>query len=110
MHRDSPAASFKWHSNAITSVQWHPTEESILAASSADDTVSVWDLALEADVEEINEKASGAEVREPVPAQLFFVHAGQKEIKELHWHADVPSLLITTALDGFNLFKADNLV
>jgi ribosome assembly protein RRB1 len=77
-----------------------------LAAASADDSVSLWDLSVEADEEEaatkkLNESNGGI----VVPPQLLFVHQGQKHIKEVHWHAQIPGMVSTTAADGFNIFK-----
>lgn len=96
-----PAAHFKWHTAPITSVQWHPTEESVLAISGADDQLTIWDLSLEQDSEALQ-----ATNREPeVPPQLLFIHQGQNDIKELHWHKQIPGVIISTAQSGFNVFK-----
>ena len=99
-----PVASFTWHRAPITSIEWHPTEDSIFAASGADDQVTLWDLAVEQDDEEsgMNETAEGDR---DVPPQLLFVHQGQKDVKEVHWHPQIPGTVISTALDGFNIFK-----
>lgn len=103
----SPAANFKWHKGPITSVQWHPSDESILAVASADNSVSTWDMALEDDPEA---KAQGADMGEiELPPQLLFIHQGQKDIKEIRFHPQIPSLIVSTALDGFNIFKTSNM-
>lgn len=86
----SVPADFNYHKKAITSVQWHPHEESVLIASSEDDSVSVWDLALEADAEEVAREATGAQMVDySIPPQLLFVHMGQTHIKEAHFHPQV---------------------
>ncbi|KAF8846180.1 WD40 repeat-like protein [Paxillus ammoniavirescens] len=99
----SPVAAFTWHRAPITSIEWHPTEDSIFAASGADDQVTLWDLGVEQDDEEIG--VSMNETPGAVPPQLLFVHQGQKDIKEIHWHPQIPGTVISTALDGFNIFK-----
>ncbi|KAH7107080.1 WD40 repeat-like protein [Auriculariales sp. MPI-PUGE-AT-0066] len=101
----SPAAvaSFQWHAAPITAVEWHPTDESTFVASGADDQVTLWDLAVEQDKDEMREgiDASGREV----PEQLLFIHQGQNEIKEVHWHPQIPGAVVTTSASGFNVFK-----
>ncbi|RDB28460.1 Ribosome assembly protein rrb1 [Hypsizygus marmoreus] len=101
----TPVAAFTWHNAPITSVEWHPTEDSVFAASGADDQVTMWDLAVEQDDDEagaMNETPAGGR---DVPPQLLFVHQGQKDVKEVHWHPQIPGTVISTALDGFNVFK-----
>ncbi|KAG7098965.1 hypothetical protein E1B28_000853 [Marasmius oreades] len=96
----TPIASFDLHRGPITSVEWHPTDASAFVASGEDDQVSLWDLAVEPDDDEMN-SAGDAEV----PPQLLFQHLGQKHVKEVHWHPQIPGMVISTAHDGFNIFK-----
>ena len=94
-------AHFHWHKDPVTSVEWHPTDETVLAVSSADDSISLWDMSLEAD------EATGTE-QDYFPAQLLFLHQGQQAIKEVKFHPKHSGLLVSTALDGFNIFKTLN--
>uniref|UniRef100_A0A0N4ZJA9 Glutamate-rich WD repeat-containing protein 1 n=1 Tax=Parastrongyloides trichosuri TaxID=131310 RepID=A0A0N4ZJA9_PARTI len=101
-HKQS-IAEFKFHKSPITSLEWHPTDTTTFMASGEDDQVSIWDIAMEAD--------DGKDVKEevPVPPQLMFIHMGQKEVKEVHWHKQIPGLAITTAVSGFNIFRTINI-
>ncbi|XP_063681987.1 glutamate-rich WD repeat-containing protein 1-like isoform X1 [Bolinopsis microptera] len=95
---DSHAALFKHHTGPITSVEWHPSDSSVFGASGEDNQVSLWDLGVESsEALVINDTE--------VPPQLLFIHQGQEEIKELHWHPHIEGVLITTSLDNFNIFK-----
>ncbi|KAK1354888.1 glutamate-rich WD repeat-containing protein 1 [Heracleum sosnowskyi] len=110
---DSVVAHFEYHKHPITSIEWSPHEASTLAACSADNQLTVWDLSLERDEEE--EAEFKAKIREQVnapsdlPPQLLFVHQGQKDLKELHWHNQIPGMIVSTAADGFNILMPSNI-
>lgn len=107
----TPVATFKWHLAPITSIEWHPTESSVLAVSGADDQISLWDFAVERDQEQEqdgsapNSSSLLAPNGVPIPPHLLFVHQGQKEVKEIHWHPQSPGVIMSTAASGFNIFK-----
>ncbi|KAF6038349.1 GRWD1 [Bugula neritina] len=93
-----PLAMFKHHTSAITSVEWHPNDGSVFAASGADHQITLWDLAVEKDEDSEEENLD-------VPPQLLFIHQGQNDIKEIHWHKQCPGVMISTAHSGFNIFR-----
>ena len=97
-----PVASFEWHTKAVTSVEWHPTDASVICVSGEDDQLTIWDMAVEQDLEA---QTSGGAARNDVPPQLLFIHQGQTNVKEAHWHRQLPGVVLSTAESGFNLFK-----
>lgn len=98
----APAATFSWHKKQITAIAWHPFESSMLVTSGGDEQSCIWDLALEADGEDL---AAGDL---SVPAQLLFVHQGQHSVKDVQWHPFAKGVLCSTSFDGFNVFKTIN--
>jgi ribosome assembly protein RRB1 len=98
-----PVGQFTYHKKSITSVEWHPSDPSMLVVTSEDQTC-IWDLSVERDEEQEQlERGHG------LPPQLLFVHLGQTQVKEAHWHPQINNVIMTTALDGFNVFKPSNL-
>lgn len=102
-----PVARFTWHHAPITSVEWSPNESSTLAVCGSDNQLTLWDLALEDDPEAQAAHVGRDDLRN-IPPQLYFVHQGQSEPKELHWHAQMPGVIGCTAEDSFHIFKPAN--
>jgi len=96
----SAIASFTFHQQPITSIEFHPTEDSVVAVASADNTVTQWDMSVELDDEESRDTGGVT----GVPPQLMFVHH-MPEVKELHWQKQAPSVVIATGGEGFNVFR-----
>lgn len=95
-----PIVQFAFHQQPITSVEFHPSEDSVVAVASADNTVTLWDLSVEVDDEESRDTGG----MEDVPPQLLFVHY-MKDVKEMHWHPQIPGAVVATGGEGFNVFK-----
>ena len=105
-HKPSPVADFKFHKKPITSIEWHPTDDSVVAVACADNTATLWDLAVELDDEEYGREAGLGlgEGAEKVPPQLLFIHHVD-DGKELHWHPQMPGTVMVTGGSGFGVFK-----
>ena len=90
------AVSFDFHKEQITSIEWNPTDDSILAVAAGDNTLTLWDLAVELDDTESRDTADAKDV----PPQLLFVHYVES-VKECHWHPQIPGVVMGTGGDGF---------
>lgn len=111
----TPIATFKHHTKPITTVEWHPTDSTVLATGGADDQIALWDLAVEKDAEATiahggNTNSNGTTSDDDadlgdLPPQLLFIHQGQTDIKELHWHPQISGAILSTAHSGINVFK-----
>ncbi|KAL9081605.1 MAG: hypothetical protein Q9159_007221 [Coniocarpon cinnabarinum] len=98
--QSTPVASFNWHKEQITSVEWHPTDDSVVCVASGDNTVTQWDVAVEHDDEESKYSADAKDV----PPQLLFSHY-QENVKECHWHPQQPGVVMATGGAGFGVFR-----
>mmetsp|Transcript_15813 Transcript_15813/g.50406 ORF Transcript_15813/g.50406 Transcript_15813/m.50406 type:complete len:532 (+) Transcript_15813:107-1702(+) len=109
--KNEPVGHFRWHTGPIYSLEWHPQDDTVLVAAGGDNQVSVWDFGLEEDPEQANiapklqsEVIGGAGEKLDIPPQLLFLHQGQNEIKEVHFHSQIPGMIGSTAGDGFHVF------
>ena len=91
-----PIASFDFHKEQITSIEWHPTDDSIVVVAAGDNTLTLWDLAVELDDDESRDTAGV----QGVPPQLLFVHY-MEMVKECHWHPQIPGCVMATGGNGF---------
>lgn len=103
-NQPTPVVSYDFHKSPITSISFNPLDESIIAVSSEDNTVTLWDLAVEADDEEIKQQRKESKELNDIPAQLLFVH-WQKDVKDVRWHKQLPGTLVSTGTDGLNIWK-----
>lgn len=103
------AETYAFGTAPVTSIDWCPTEDGVLAVAYADQedetatSVAIWDINITGNDEDVDPNA--AELFSDVPPQLLFVHRGQAVISEVHWHPQIRSTLGTTACDGFNIFS-----
>lgn len=102
--KPSPVAHYDFHKAPVTSISFNPLDESIIAVSSEDNTVTLWDLAVEADDEEISQQRKEAQELHDIPPQLLFVH-WQRHVKDVRWHPQIPGCLVSTGGDGLNVWK-----
>jgi len=108
-----PLARFTCHQTPVTSVEWHPTDESMLVISD-EVGVYIYDLSVEEDIAtQEKEKQEGRSKMEQlvtdIPPQLLFCHSGSQQFKECHWHPQISSCVMTTAFSGFSTFIPSNL-
>ncbi|KAI0195902.1 WD domain-containing protein [Astrocystis sublimbata] len=97
--KPSPIASFAYHKDQITSVEWHPTDDSMVAVAAGDHKITLWDLSVELDDEESKDTAGVKDM----PPQLLFEHYSE-HAKEVHWHPQIPGTIVGTGHE-FSIFR-----
>ena len=102
------AQTYSFLKSPITSLEYSPFNENLLAVASDDNQVSLWDFSIERDAEEEAVMAARHPELAQFPAQLVFQHMGLQSPKELHWHPQLPCVVIVTDLKGFDIFKPSN--
>lgn len=100
---EDPITYIDWHEGPITSIQWQPDDQWTLAVSSDDNRLSIWDFSVE-DGDNAQQNMD-QENQEQIPEQIIFLHQGQDNIKELRWSPNKQNTMLTTALNGFNIFQ-----
>eukprot|EP00755_Sulcionema_specki_P031153 Sspe_Gene.18925::Locus_6844_Transcript_1_1_Confidence_1.000_Length_1820::g.18925::m.18925/K14848/RRB1, GRWD1; ribosome assembly protein RRB1 len=103
-----PLQSYNFHQQSITSIEWAPSNESLLAVASDDNQVTIWDFSIVRDREEETAMAARHPELARFPAQLVFQHMGLQNPKELHWHPQLPGTLLVTDANGFDIFRPSN--
>ncbi|KAF8671589.1 hypothetical protein HU200_049913 [Digitaria exilis] len=120
------ASPFVGHSASVEDLQWSPTEADVFASCSVDGTIAIWDIrkgkkpciSIEAHKDDVNviswNRLASSMIASGSDDGNFSVHdlrsiKGQRDLKELHWHPQIPSLIISTAVDGFNVLMPSNI-
>lgn len=93
-------ARYNFNKEQITGLSWHPTDDSVIAVAAGDNTLTLWDLAVEFDDEESRDTADVKDV----PAALLFVHFAEM-VKECVWHPQLEGVMCCTGGSGFGVLK-----
>lgn len=48
----TPVATFKHHTEPVTTVEWHPNDSAVFSSGGSDNQIALWDLSVENDADE----------------------------------------------------------
>jgi len=96
LNKGRSVAEIQWHKEPITSIEFQPFEDSVVTAACADNRITIWDFSVEADIKSKDDE---------IPEQLMFIHQGIIDVKEIRHHPSMAEVIISTAENGFNVFK-----
>lgn len=100
-----PLTEIGFHQDSICSIAWQPHDEWTLAVAGLDDRISIWDLSVETDAPSLPGQEMSIDPRDEIPDQLLFLHQGQQELREMQWHPAYKDVMVSTAIDSFNVFQ-----
>ncbi|KAK5211486.1 Histone acetyltransferase type B subunit 2 [Exophiala xenobiotica] len=82
------------HNDSVTTLEWHPFEESVLASSSYDRRIMFWDLARVGEEQTPEDSEDG-------PPELLFMHGGHtNRISDFSWNKNNPWVVCSAADDN----------
>jgi len=88
-------SEYAWHAAAITSIKSNKHDDKLIAVSSRDNTVSLWDC------QNPGEPASKKK-KNSQPDDLYFDHRGVIEPREVHWLDE--NGCVVCDINGFDIF------
>nr|CAB3500066.1 unnamed protein product [Digitaria exilis] len=89
-------------SKSVEDLQWSPTEANVFASSSADKTIAIWDIRTGKKPLANRMIASGSDDGS-VSVHDYRLIKGQKHWKEVHWHSQIPGMIVATGIDGLDV-------
>lgn len=92
---------FAGHNEEVFSVQWSPHHETILASSSSDRRINIWDLSRIGEEQTQEDAEDGPPELLVHPSDFEFIHGGHtSRISDFSWNPSDPWVIASVAEDN----------